>query len=102
MAPHDAPTQDRCPKARNLKTSSAAFFVALAALCLSAHAGEVVVPVVPPPVHFDTESVTNAPLLRPMMDRARVFRHYGSVREKTVEGGVATNAVPYTDIKTIE
>ena len=27
---------------------------------------------------------------------------YGFVHEKTVEGGVATNAVPYTDIKTIE
>lgn len=31
-------------------------------------------PVAPPPVHFDTESVTNAPLLRPMMERARIFR----------------------------
>ena len=27
---------------------------------------------------------------------------YGFVHKKTVEGGVATNAVPYTDIKTIE
>ena len=60
--------------ARNLKTASAAFFVALAALCLSAHAGEVAVPVAPPPVHFDTESMTNAPLLRPMMERALIFR----------------------------
>ena len=37
-------------------------------------------PPVPPPVHFDTESVTNAPLLRPMMERARVFRASVSLR----------------------
>ena len=34
--------------------------------------------------------------------KIRYRDRYGSVREKTVEGGVATNAVPYTDIKTIE
>ena len=46
----------------------------LAALCLPTRAGEVVLPPAPPPAHLDTESVTNAPLLRPMMERARIFR----------------------------
>ena len=41
---------------------------------LSASAGEVAVPSAPTPAHFDTESMTNAPLRRPMMERARVFR----------------------------
>ena len=43
-------------------------------LCAAAHAAEVALPPAPPPAHFDTESVTNAPLLRPMMERARIFR----------------------------
>ena len=30
-------------------------------LCAAAHAAEVVLPPAPPPAHFDTESVTNAP-----------------------------------------
>ena len=43
-------------------------------LCASASAAEVALPLVPPPAHFDTESVTNAPLRRATMDRARFFR----------------------------
>ncbi len=46
----------------------------LAALCIPTRAGEVVLPPAPPPAHLDTESVTNAPLRRAMMDRARLFR----------------------------
>ena len=57
-----------------MKTASATFCIALAALCFTAQAGEVAVPVAPPPAHFDTESVTNAPVLRPMMERARLLR----------------------------
>ena len=57
-----------------MKHPSAPLCCLLAALCLSASAGEVALPPAPPPAHFDTESVTNAPLLRPMMDRARIFR----------------------------
>ena len=68
------PHGGRCPKARTLKTASATFCIALAALCFTAQAGEVAVPVAPPPAHFDTESVTNAPVLRPMMERARLLR----------------------------
>ena len=57
-----------------MKHPSAPLCCLLAALCLSASAGEVALPPAPPPAHFDTESVTNAPLLRPMMDRARLLR----------------------------
>ena len=57
-----------------MKHPSAPLCCLLAALCLSVPAGEVVLPPAPPSAHFDTESVTNAPLLRPMMDRARIFR----------------------------
>ena len=57
-----------------MKHPSAPLCCLLAALCLSASAGEVALPPAPPPAHFDTESVTNAPLLRAMMDRARIFR----------------------------
>ena len=31
-------------------------------------------PAAPPPTHFDTEGVTNAPVLRSMMERARLLR----------------------------
>lgn len=57
-----------------MRNPSAPLCCLLAALSLSASAGEVVLPPAPPPAHFDTESVTNAPLLRPMMDRARLLR----------------------------
>ena len=43
-------------------------------LCAVVHAAEVRIPSAPPSVHFDTESVTNAPILPPMMERARIFR----------------------------
>lgn len=43
-------------------------------LCAVVHAAELRFPSVPPPMHFDTESVTNAPILPPMMERARIFR----------------------------
>ncbi len=46
----------------------------LVLLCAAAHAAEVALPPAPLPAHFDTESVTNAPLRRAMMDRARIFR----------------------------
>lgn len=43
-------------------------------LCAAANAAEVALPPAPPPAHFDTESVTNAPLPQGMMERARIFR----------------------------
>ncbi len=46
----------------------------LVLLCAVVHAAELRIPSVPPSVHFDTESVTNAPILPPMMERARIFR----------------------------
>ena len=46
----------------------------LVLLCAVVHAAEVALPPAPPPAHFDTESVTNAPILPPMMERARIFR----------------------------
>ena len=57
-----------------MKHPSAPLCCLLAALSLSALAGEVSIPPAPPSAHFDTESVTNAPLRRAMMDRARIFR----------------------------
>lgn len=63
-----------------MKTPSAPLCRLLVALSLSASAGEVVLPPAPPPAHFDTESVTNAPLVRPMMDRARLLRASVSLR----------------------
>ena len=46
----------------------------LVLLCAVVHAAEVCIPSVPPPAFADTESVTNAPILPPMMERARIFR----------------------------
>ena len=43
-------------------------------LCAAAHAAEVKVASAPTSAHYDTESVTNAPILRPMMERARLLR----------------------------
>ena len=57
-----------------MKHPSAPLCCLLTALCLSASAGELALPPAPPPAHFDTESVTNTPLLRPMMNRARLLR----------------------------
>lgn len=57
-----------------MKIPSAPLCCLLAALSLSALAGEVSIPPAPPSAHFDTESVTNAPLRRAMMDRARLLR----------------------------
>ena len=48
-------------------------------LCAASHAAEVALPPAPPPAHFDTESVTNAPLGRAMMDLARIFRASASL-----------------------
>jgi len=47
-------------------------------LCAAAHAAEVKVASAPPSAHYDTESVTNAPILRPMMERER-HRYPGSL-----------------------
>ena len=56
-----------------MKTSATSLACLMATLCLPAFAGQVALPPAPPPVCFDTESVTNAPLLRPMMDRAHLL-----------------------------
>ena len=49
----------------------------LLGLCLAlaggVRAAQVRLPSAPPPAHPDTESVTNAPLVRAAMDRARLF-----------------------------
>ena len=49
-------------------------------LCAAAHAAEVRLPSAPPPAHFDTESVTNAPIPRPVIESARIFRASVSLR----------------------
>ena len=46
----------------------------LVLLCAVVHAAEVALPPAPPPAHFDTESVTNAPLPATIMARARLVR----------------------------
>ena len=57
-----------------MKRHAVTFCLALVLAGLSASAGEVAILSVPPPAHFDTESVTNTLLLRPMMEQARIFR----------------------------
>ena len=57
-----------------MKIPSAPIRCLLAVSCLSAFAGELSLPPAPPPAHADTESVTNAPLLRATTARARIFR----------------------------
>ena len=42
-------------------------------LCAAAHAAEVALPSAPPPMHLDTESVTNAVLPASVMARARLL-----------------------------
>ena len=56
-------------------------FLPFLLLCLcAARAAQVRIPPAPPPGHFDTESVTNARLLRPAMDGARLLRANVSLR----------------------
>ena len=50
----------------------AAYWIVVCPLLV--HAGEVAVPSAPPSAHYDTESVTNAAIHRPMMERARILR----------------------------
>lgn len=54
--------------------NSVILFVTLLALCLPSKAGQVAIPITPPPVFFDTESQSHATLFASMMSEARIFR----------------------------